>query len=138
MAKSMLSISRAMSRRSMRLLDMEYKPSEIASELSVRQDWVLLTIKHGAPARKDESGRYWIHGEKFAAWLWSYTAQEKERARIKPTECYCVGCKKIVEFKADKSLSGKKVGNRLLGNRVIGKCPKGHKVSKFLGKEKPK
>lgn len=127
MSRTMLSMSRAMTRRSVRLLDMEYKPSEIAQELNCKPSWVVLAIKHNAPSRKDESGRFWLHGLTFAAWLQTYTAQEKERRHIKPNECYCVGCKKYTSFLPDEELQ----------TRIVGKCPKGHKVSKFKrGKHK--
>jgi len=119
MGKRMKAISRAMARRSVRLLDMEYKPSELAQELNCRQEWVMLAIRNGAPHRKDENGRYWIHGEKFAAWL--HETKQKERKRLKPNECYCLGCKKYTTYKVTEKI----------GAHVIGKCPEGHKISMF-------
>lgn len=119
MGRRMVSISRTLARRSMRLLDMEYKPSEIAQELNCRQEWVMLAIRNSAPCRKDESGRYWIHGEKFADWL--RETKQKERRKLKPNECYCLGCKKFTTYKAIEKA----------GTHVIGECPEGHKVSIF-------
>jgi hypothetical protein len=119
MGKRMVGISRAMARRSVRLLDMEYKPSEMAQELKCRQEWIMLAIRNDAPHRKDESGRYWIHGEKFAAWL--ETTKQKERRKLKPNECYCLGCKKFTTYKTLEKI----------GTHVTGKCPNGHKVSVF-------
>jgi len=122
MGKHMKAISRAMARRSIRLLDMEYKPSEISEELACRQEWVMLAIRNNAPSRKDESGRYWIHGEKFAAWL--DEAKRKERVKIQSNKCYCVGCKKYTIYK----VTGRN------GNRVSGTCAKGHNISIFTNK----
>jgi hypothetical protein len=119
MGKSMVTISRTMARHSVRLLDMEYKPSELAQELNCKQDWIMRAIRNHAPHRKDEHGRYWIHGEKFAAWL--HETKQKEKKRLKPNECYCLGCKKYTTF-----LVVEKVGNH-----VTGKCVKGHRVSMF-------
>ncbi len=119
MGKRIISITRTLSRRSVRLLDMEYKPSEIAQELECRLAWVMMTIRNKAPHRKDESGRYWIHGEKFAAWL--DETKKKEHRRLKPNECYCLGCKGYTTFTTLEKV----------GTHVIGKCPKGHKISIF-------
>lgn len=119
MGKRMQTISRAMARRAVRLLDMEYKPSELAQELACRQEWVMLAIRNDAPHRKDENGRYWIHGEKFAAWL--HTTKQKEKVKLKPNECYCLGCKKYTTFSVVEKHE----------NHVIGTCLKGHKVAMF-------
>lgn len=119
-------VSRAMMRKSIRLLDMEYKPSEIADELGANSHYILSLIAGGAPARKDASGRYWVHGLTFKKWLDDAAPKNIEEIKKRPTiadnECYCVTCKKITTYT-----------ERMQKGRVsYGVCPSGHKVARFL------
>ncbi len=69
MVITMCILSRAFIRHSIRLLDMEYKPDELAEELGAANDLIIRMIAAGAPAWKDAKGHYWIHGLSFAKWL---------------------------------------------------------------------
>jgi hypothetical protein len=122
-------LSRAMMRRSMRLLDMEYKPSEIAEELSVTKVQVLRMLTAGAPARKDAQGHFWIHGEKFVEWLENAAPKKhKDKTTFADNECYCLQCRKIVTFVETHR-------RRMI---VFGTCSRGHKVTRFISTKKGK
>ena len=116
-------LSRAMMRRSIRLLDMEYKPSEIAEELSASKAQVIRLISAGAPARKDAKGHYWIHGEKFANWLENAAPKtDKDKTVYAENEIYCIACRKITTYTI----------YRLVKNVAYGECLQGHKVTRFI------
>ncbi len=118
--------SRALVRRSLRLLDMEYKPSEIADELATEPAHILRVIRAGAPARKDSKGRFLIHGESFASWLQNAAPKNdketKARHAIADNEAYCLVCRAYTTY----------TEYRRVRNVSFGTCPKGHKISRFI------
>lgn len=124
--------SRALMRRSLRLLDMEYKPSEIAEELATYSQHILKLVAAGAPARKDTKGRYWIHGASFARWLADAAPKTDRDLKARPSmadnEAYCLRCRTITPYSE----------HRRTGNVSYGTCPQGHSVSRFMtSKKKP-
>jgi hypothetical protein len=123
--------SRALMRRSLRLLDMEYKPSEIADELNTNPQYILRLVGSGAPARKDTKGRFWIHGESFARWLADASPKNIKELKARPTiaenETYCLRCKAITTY--TETTRRRRIS--------FGTCPQGHKVSRFLSNKKP-
>ena len=87
-----------------RLLDMEYMPGEIASELGVSASTVYRSyIPAGAPCRQDASGRLWIPGTAFAAWARQHLATNR---RGKPREpmpdgcAYCLRCNQVIRMQS--------------------------------------
>lgn len=118
-------LSRALMRRSMRLIEMEYKPSEIAAELAASKEQILRLISAGAPARKDSKGHYWIHGENFAAWLEKAAPKnDRDKKTFEDHEAYCLTCRSVVTY----------TEYRRKGNIIFGHCPDGHKVARFVSK----
>ena len=116
-------VTRALMHRSMRILDMEYKPSEIAEELGASKEQIVHLISAGAPARKDAKGHYWIHGLTFVAWLKDAAPKKPEdKHTFADNECYCVTCREVVQF----------IEYRKSHRIVYGTCPKGHKVARFV------
>jgi hypothetical protein len=116
-------LSRALMRRSIRILDMEYKPSEIAAELGASKEQILRLISAGAPARKDNKDRFWIHGPAFVSWMKDVGPKKLgDKTTFALNECYCVTCRSIVTFEAQ----------RRKRQMVYGRCPKGHKVVRFV------
>jgi hypothetical protein len=116
-------LSRALMRRSVRILDMEYKISEIAEELGATNEQILRLVLAGAPARKDARGRYWIHGTTFVHWLRDAGPKKPGDKIIFPeNECYCVTCRAMVTFEV----------LRRKHRMVHGICPNGHKVVRFI------
>jgi hypothetical protein len=127
-------LSRALMRRSIRLLDMEYKPSEIAEELAASKEQIVRLLTAGAPARKDAKGHYWLHGLTFVRWLEDAAPKKTgDKTTFTENECYCVTCRAVTPF----------TEHRRKKRMVYGMCPKGHKTVRFIslksqGKEKPK
>ena len=75
-------ISRPQVIRLGRLLNMYYKPSEIAEEIGISPDTVYRTyIPAGCPHEVDESGRIWIIGTTFRDWALLILAGRKNRKR---------------------------------------------------------
>lgn len=117
-----------------RLLDMMYKPSEIADELGVSVDTVRRSyIPAGLPVEKDTTGHTWIHGITFANWAREQIAARKKgkREKLPENKAYCMSCKKVVDFPAKP----KKIipVNRFL-EMMQAACPIcGHKVNKARG-----
>ena len=122
-------LSRAVMRRSMRLLDMEYKPSEIAEELNITKVQVKRLLTAGAPSRKDIKGRFWIHGTAFVEWLENAAPKKpKDKTTFADNECYCLQCKRVTTFT--------ETNRRHM--MIFGVCQDGHKVSRFLSSKKGK
>ncbi len=121
-------LSRALMRRSMRLIEMEYKPAEIAAELSASKDQIIRLVSAGAPARKDSKGHYWINGLSFARWLEKAAPKkDKDQGTFADNECWCMVCRGVVIFKE----------KRRVGNMVYGLCPEGHNTSRIFSTRKP-
>lgn len=123
MAVRVETLSRALIRRSIRLLDMEYKPAEIAAELGAKKEQIIRLVSAGAPARKDRNGFYWIHGEKFREWLLNAAPKNpKEKNIFSDNEAFCTTCRSTVVF----------VETYRRHHIVFGTCPKGHKTVRFI------
>ncbi len=126
MAVRVKKLSWALMRRSMRILDMEYKPSEIAQELGAGQEQILKLILAGAPARKDSKGHYWIHGTTFVNWLHAAAPKnDRDKNTFADNECWCVGCRSVVIY----------IEHKRKGTISYGKCPHGHSVARFLSQK---
>lgn len=71
-----------------RLLDMEYKPSELAQELGINLDQIYLVyIKLGCPHKRDGKRYIQINGKEFQSWyLDKYQKQKSNRMKpfVKP------------------------------------------------------
>lgn len=118
-------LSRAAMRRSMRLMDMEYKPSEIADELHLSKEQVMRLLAAGAPARRDQGGHFWVHGSSFVRWLSDVAPKNKKAKHVfLDGECYCLACRGVVTY----------TETRRRNNMVFGLCPSGHKITRFLKK----
>lgn len=117
-------LANALIRRSIRLLDMDYKPSEIASELGASKEQIMRLLSAGAPGRKDAKGHYWIHGENFAKWL-REVAPKNEKTKVAifaDNEAFCMICNKQVVY----------TERRRKGHLVLGTCPEGHPTARFI------
>jgi hypothetical protein len=81
-----------------RLLDMLYKPSEIAEEIGVIPDTVYRSyLPAGAPHVRDEHGGVWIHGLAFASWARETIAQKRsKRTGLPDGHAWCLKCNQAV------------------------------------------
>ncbi len=120
MSVGVTKLSRALMRRSIRILDMDYKPAEIAEELGASKEQILRLISAGAPARKDSSGRLWIRGLNFVQWL-NDAAPKKpgDKTVFADDECYCVTCRQVVRFTEYRRSHRVAYGNCINGHKVV-------------------
>lgn len=85
-----------------RLLDMMYKPSEIAEEIGVIADTVVRGyLPAGLPHERDERGNIWIHGPAFIAWAKeTITKKRSQRAGLPDGYAWCMKCNQPVPIQA--------------------------------------
>ena len=77
--------------RAARLLDMMYKPSEIAYELKIQQRAIYeVLIPLGLPHERDEHGHIWLHGPAVRAWL--EVATRGPKYELADDELFCLKC----------------------------------------------
>lgn len=85
-----------------RLLNMLYRPKEIASEIGVSVETVYRCyLPAGAPVTIDGQGVKWINGKKFAAWARDCLATNRrgKLARtLAETQGFCMRCNQVVEM----------------------------------------
>lgn len=106
-----------------RLLDMLYKPSEIADEIDVTPDTIYRSyLPAGCPHTRDHDQNIWIHGLAFAAWMRALALSKKNRriGRLPMAEgmAWCLRCKKAVPMVNPKE----RRGNRYI-KILQAKCP---------------
>lgn len=118
-----------------RLLDMMYKPAEIAEELDIVVDTIHRSyLPAGAPCEKDTKGRVWIHGESFARWARVYLSAQAVARHVEMQDdqawcCHCNQAVQLQDFHTSRP-NGHGVANR------HGKCPAcGGKVNRFIKAE---
>jgi hypothetical protein len=77
-----------------RLLNMLYKPAEIAEEIGVAQDTIYRSyLPAGLPYTRDAQGNVWIHGPAFVGWAKQTVAQRKsKRAGLPDGHGWCMKC----------------------------------------------
>jgi hypothetical protein len=87
-----------------RLLDMLYKPSEIAEEIGVAQDTVYRSyLPAGAPHTRDDQGNVWIHGLTFASWARETISKKRsQRAGLPDGYAWCLKCNQPVQMTAPR------------------------------------
>lgn len=103
-----------------RLLDMLYRPSEIAEEIGVTQDTVYRSyLPAGLPHLRDTDGHVWIHGPAFIAWARETISTKKnKRAGLPDDHAWCMKCNQPVALISPKIKSV----NRYL-ELLQAKCP---------------
>ncbi len=85
------------------LLDMLYKPAELARELFVEKPAVYEWTRNGMPHKKDDKGRLWVHGIKAGEWvLFQSTKRQKEKIAIPQGMIFCMKCQKPTKYKNAK------------------------------------
>lgn len=82
--------------RLVRLMDMMYRPGEIAEEIGMTTDTIYRNyLPGGCPFERDKTGNIWIHGTSFAAWVKSVTVK-KEINSLADGQAWCLRCRKAV------------------------------------------
>lgn len=103
-----------------RLLNMMYKPGEIAEEIGVTQDTLYRSyLPAGLPHERDVEGNIWIHGPAFVAWAKQTVAKKREDRKGLPNgHAWCLKCNQPVLIKDPTS----RIVNRYL-ELLQGRCP---------------
>lgn len=118
-------------RRLERLLDMAYKPGEIAGELGISvETFTRSYIPAGAPVMFDAKGKAWVNGKLFKEWAIAYLAsrQSQPRRKMAEDEGYCFHCREVRKISKPK----RKARGRV--DVISGKCCQcGGRISR-LGK----
>lgn len=112
-------VSRSIMRKSLKLLNMEYKPSELADELGVTSKTVLTAyLPAGLPYRRDKQGHCWIVGIDARSWLEQMTRKRESEAvtLVLPDDGFCVKCGKITIQNITKRKAGR-------AGMMKGSCP---------------
>jgi hypothetical protein len=79
-----------------RLMDMEYKPSEIAEEIGVTTETVYRSyLPGGCPFRRDQADAIWIHGLSFSEWVRAQT-RKKIVQPLQDGQAWCMKCRRAV------------------------------------------
>ena len=109
------------------LLDMMYKPSEIAEEVGfTRRQIYRAYVPLGCPYERDETGHIWINGEAFRQWY----RKIYKKVKLQNNEAYCVSCKNIIIIQDFEEKQKGRYRYQLLT------CPNcGGKISKAIEKE---
>ena len=115
-----------------RLLNMNYKVTEIAEELDISTSTIYETyIPAGMPCTQDEKKHYWVNGQAFCEWAQQFvtTRQRKPKLMMAPNQAFCTKCKTIIV------VSGGRVSQANYNGivRLNGRCPIcNSKVSRFV------
>ena len=110
------------------LLDMMYKPSELAKEIGCDKRQIYdVYIPLGCPHERDKNGHIWIHGLTFRDWLLkTYT-----KRKMGKNEAFCPSCKRFFTM-SEPELHQKKGVSFLLDE-----CPHcGNKAARIVGRTK--
>lgn len=122
-------------RRLGRLLNMMYKPGEIAREIGVTDETIMRSyVPAGAPVTVDAKGVTWINGQDFAEWARDYIASRnnKPKAIMSASQGYCFHCRKVVEIDGLR----RKPARRNV-DMIMGRCAAcGGKICRFSSAEK--
>ena len=85
-----------------RLMDMMYRPKELAEEIGVSVDTVYRSyLPAGCPHQRETSGEIWINGLDFQAWVREMQANKKRGKNHTPmpeNQAFCMRCDKPVEM----------------------------------------
>jgi hypothetical protein len=77
------------------LLDMMYRPSELAEEVGFAQRQVYrVYLKLGCPHERDSRNHIFINGRAFKRWV----EETYSKARMGDDEAFCLTCKRPVEI----------------------------------------
>jgi hypothetical protein len=116
--------------RLIRLLDMEYKPGELAEELGFNTEQVYrVYLPLGCPHERDQKRYININGKEFKRWY----LEKYQKTVLKEDESFCKSCQKAV--KIDRPVFKKKGGL----DYVLSVCPFcGRHLSKIIGYQKGK
>lgn len=100
-------LGRAQIIRLSRLLNMYYRPSEIAKLISVHPETVRTTyLAAGCPYHRSKNGHIWIIGSDFREWAEDVIAKRKRKGTnpMADDEAWCFKCNKRVKLENPRSV----------------------------------
>lgn len=83
-----------------RILNMLYRPSEIAAEIGTTSDTIYRSyLPAGLPHTRDDAGDIWIHGPAFVAWARETVSKRaSEREGLPDGHGWCMKCNRAVRL----------------------------------------
>lgn len=124
-----------------RLLDMMYKPGELADEIEVSADTIYRSyMPAGMPYERDANGYVWIHGLSFQRWASGVIGAKKKAPKhpMANDEAWCMKCNAVVKLLNPKPKRLNRYADLLQGrcavcgtrvNRAVSKRPDTEKQS---------
>ncbi len=117
--------------KSLLLLNMLYKPSELSEEVGLAKETIIrYADKFGLPSTKDNSGHIWVNGKAFRIWA-SEISEELKVKELTRTEndFHCVRCGFVTVTSFERHPVNNPIGKT---ERHSANCPKcNNKMSKF-------
>lgn len=114
----MIRFRRSQIMRLRRLLDMRYRPAELAEEIGCHVDTVYRSyIPAGCPHTRDKSNHIWINGKEFAKWVREITSDNG--TPLDDDEAFCLKCNEAVRMTGELKV---RPTNKYL-ELVTGVCP---------------
>lgn len=107
-----------------RLLDMRYKPSELAEELGISLDQVYrVYLPLGCPHERDINRHISLNGKEFQAWY----LEAYQKVKLQEDQTFCKTCKKAVQiFRPNYQVKGNL-------SYVLSTCPVcGRKLTRII------
>lgn len=90
-----LTLARTAKLRANGLLDMLYKPSELADELGIEKQIIYkYLIPAGMPHVRDETENIWLHGPAVAHWI--RNMKNDGKVNLEANQAYCLKCRDSV------------------------------------------
>jgi DNA-directed RNA polymerase subunit RPC12/RpoP len=112
-----------------RLLDMMYKPSELAEEVGFGVNQVYMVyVPAGCPHQLDAKNHIWINGKAFREWV----EEVYKKRSLEPDEMFCLTCKRPVKMIEPE----RKQKDGLV--YYVSKCPNCGRVSSKIVDQKKK
>ena len=105
----------------LRLLNMDYKPSEIAEELNLSVKTIYRYLDMGSPHRTDKTGSIWVNGVDFREWAKNQLSSNALKPKVKADadQAWCCKCRSLVHF---SSTITRKLGKRVVVHGTCSVC----------------
>lgn len=120
--------------KSLLLLNMLYKPSELSEELSMTKETIIrYTEKFELPFTKDTSGHIWINGKDFRIWAGKIKEDLKVKELAKTeNDFHCIRCGFVTVATFERHTVNNPRGKTERHSAICPKCK--NKLSKFARK----
>ena len=84
-----------------RILNMMYRPSDLADDLAVSVGTIYRSwLPAGLPHERDENQNVWIHGPALVAWVREISSSRQQGGRMADGLAWCMKCNQAVKMNA--------------------------------------